>query len=248
MSTKTLKNTWTAVKGRFRKLVKTSNSETASQAGETTTAGPSAPAIASKGITNLPKESTKDEPASLPEPTAVPTSESSQIRPSDIIPSVVEQKSTANLEVHPTGDIAKRPKGNQAVGNSPSPKAKRQQGLLLWIEARKRLQDSEDWKEFEKVGLKGAFSFESGNAKSLATVDTVMSDLVTAKNKFSEEEWVVTLGQQKIVCREVVGKIVGFLKVTSTLGTALTALDPTHHAGMAWGGVQFFIEVMYCNI
>ncbi|KAE9369951.1 ankyrin [Stipitochalara longipes BDJ] len=202
--------------------------------GQTITASSPPPTVRSRNTTTSSHESASKAKgfasASPPEIKATPALKSSQIIPSAISP----------VESEPSTDIKPRTSGN--IGSTT-----KEARFSALGRGQKPTSNSEDWKEFEKVRLKDAFNFGDVEAENVITVDAVMNDLKTAKNRFKKDQWVITLGQKRIVCHDIIDKIVGYAETFGEIGTALTALDPTQHAGMAWGGVQFFIKAASNN-
>lgn len=141
-------------------------------------------------------------------------------------------------QTSPTEQANSQHDSTSLASTTPDTPTRKRPNLELWIEARDRIRASDDWKSFENEVL----AFEQNKSQSKRTEDTILHELMRAKEQCEREQWGCTVGGVKIIYRDKMDKIVAWARAFGQLGAAVTSLDPTHHAGMAWSGVQFFIE------
>ncbi|THV48288.1 hypothetical protein BGAL_0257g00050 [Botrytis galanthina] len=135
--------------------------------------------------------------------------------------------------------------------------------LDLWQEAMQKAQQSTDWKghkrEYDEAilecqGNNQNILNKSGteNKKSTSLADAISEHLITLQEKVLERQWEYkkSSGDESFYFRDVIKRIVQWVKVFKDPGNQLAALDPTKAAAFVWGFVQFFVEraVVYNEI
>ncbi|TGO07331.1 hypothetical protein BTUL_0291g00050 [Botrytis tulipae] len=133
----------------------------------------------------------------------------------------------------------------------------------LWHEAMEKAQQSADWKshkrEYDEAilecqGNNQNILNKSGteNKKSTSLADAISEHLITLQEKVLERQWEYkkSSGDESFYFRDVIKRIVQWVKVFKDPGNQLAALDPTKAAAFIWGFVQFFVEraVVYNEI
>jgi len=91
----------------------------------------------------------------------------------------------------------------------------------LWIEARDRIQTSDDWKSFEH----GVLAFEQSKSESTRTEDTILHELMNAKEQCERKQLGYTIAGVKSLYRDKMDKIVAWAREFDQLGAAITSLD-----------------------
>lgn len=78
------------------------------------------------------------------------------------------------------------------------------------------------------------------------TLHSNASDVLLAA-QFAREQYQRRSGER--TCnQEAINKIIMSARKFSVVADAITAFDPTNHAGMVWGGVKVFLNVQCHNI
>ncbi|KAF7923808.1 uncharacterized protein EAE98_007626 [Botrytis deweyae] len=151
---------------------------------------------------------------------------------------------------------------NDTTANEVRP-PKLQAKLDLWQEALDKAQQSADWKahksEYDEAilecqGNNQNILNKSGteNKKSTSLADAISEHLVSLQEKVLGRQWKYKegSGHESFYFRDVIKRIVQWVKVFKDPGNQLAALDPTKAAALVWGFVQFFVEraVVYNEI
>lgn len=159
-----------------------------------------------------------------------------------------------------TGSAAAAKKQDQIDRNGTTAKEVRppklQAKLDLWQEAMEKAQQSTDWKshkrEYDEAilecqGNNQNILNQSGteNKKFTSLADAISEHLITLQEKVQERQWEYkkSSGDESFYFRDVIKRIVQWVKVFKDPGNQLAALDPTKAAAFVWGFVQFFVEV-----
>ncbi|KAF5875452.1 putative ankyrin repeat protein [Botrytis fragariae] len=151
---------------------------------------------------------------------------------------------------------------NDTTANKVRP-PKLQAKLDLWQEAMDKAQQSADWKshkrEYDEAilecqGNNQNILNKSGteNKKCTSLADAISEHLVSLQEKVLGRQWKYKegSGDESFYFRDVIKRIVQWVKVFKDPGNQLAALDPTKAAALVWGFVQFFVEraVIYNEI
>lgn len=116
--------------------------------------------------------------------------------------------------------------------------------LDLWKVARQRLERSPEWSDLEE----NVVTFEEQTCLGLSATDAVLRTIKEARDRSITEQWsFITLGGTQVVYRDVLSKMLDYVDTFSQIGGSLAAIDPTGHAPLAWGAVQFFVRAAINN-
>ncbi|TEY63686.1 hypothetical protein BOTCAL_0152g00030 [Botryotinia calthae] len=133
--------------------------------------------------------------------------------------------------------------------------------LDLWQEALDKAQQSTDWKSHKEQYDEALLECQGNNQnilnkssaenkKSTSLVDAISEHLISLQEKVLERQWEYkrSSGDESFYFRDVINRIVQWVKVFKDPGNQLAALDPTKAAALVWGFVQFFVErAVVCN-
>ncbi|TGO78695.1 hypothetical protein BELL_0057g00090 [Botrytis elliptica] len=135
--------------------------------------------------------------------------------------------------------------------------------LDLWQEALDKAQQSAEWKahkrEYDEAILECQGNNQNilnksvtENKKSTSLADAISEHLISLQGEVLERQWEYkkSSGGESFYFRDVIKRIVQWVKVFKDPGNQLAALDPTKAAALVWGFVQFFVEraVVYNEI
>ena len=104
----------------------------------------------------------------------------------------------------------------------------------LWQQAMRHVETDDDWPKFKEMFLKG---------KDPTGIDSAIEQLEDAREQCDKQKWTITIGGRNVVLRDVVDSVVQYASIFKDVGATVVACDPTQHAALAWGLVQWLVMV-----
>ncbi|KAI9644370.1 hypothetical protein NHQ30_007727 [Ciborinia camelliae] len=127
--------------------------------------------------------------------------------------------------------------------------------LDLWQEALDKAQQSADWKAHKQEYDEAVLDCQANNQNILNNnstdneettnfADAISNHLSLLREKALEKQWEYKRSSEgeSFYFRDVITRIVKWVKVFKDPGNQLAGLDPTKAASLVWGFVQFFVE------
>ncbi|RAH65554.1 uncharacterized protein BO66DRAFT_442961 [Aspergillus aculeatinus CBS 121060] len=122
----------------------------------------------------------------------------------------------------------------------------------LWQEALQKARESNDWKEHQEEYDEAIRECQAHNQKLLHKqgggtttdlADAILARLSSLHKQHDDTRWAYAKADgETIYFRDVVFRIMQWVKVFKDPGNLLADLDPTKAASVVWGLVQFFVE------
>lgn len=106
----------------------------------------------------------------------------------------------------------------------------------LWRKAQLEAEKDPGWDEFSQ---------DFAPNTTLVNIDVILGRFRQAQAQAEGDKWKIPVSRdgKYIVPRDAVGKVVEYANTFKEVGTTIAAADPTQHAPLAWGLVQFLVTV-----
>ena len=104
----------------------------------------------------------------------------------------------------------------------------------LWQQAVSQAESDGDW-----IIFKGRFL----GGQNPSSIDSIVLVLQDSLSRSQQSQWKVSVGGKDVILRDVIGSVVEYARIFKDVGNTVATCDPTKHAVLAWGLLQWLVQV-----